>query len=279
MDISKLFSADYTGNENNQYTSAMKFSGRTQPLYPRYAVLDALQKIKNLGFDGVEICLEVDELRPDKLDDQTIAAIQHKMEALELSPVAVGYHVDYIYDDVLFELTKTAIRKTPAFGTDILIFSGTVSHTDDDAAWDRMVARTRQLVNLAETCGIRLAQEFEPGFIVGSTADMLRLFEAIPSSNLVANLDLGHVFLCDPDPLEAIRQLGLRIVHGHIENMATGVHNHLLPQEGDMDLSAYLKALKAVGFSGALALDLYQHDYEAVSPAVLEFLRDLLATI
>jgi sugar phosphate isomerase/epimerase len=142
-----------------------------------------------------------------------------------------------------------------------------------------MVARTRQLVSLAEICGVRLAQEFEPGFIVGSTADVLRLFEAIPSPNLVANLELGHVFLCDPDPLEAIRQLGPRIVHGHIENMAAGVHNHLLPQEGDIDLSAYLRALKEVGFAGALALDLYQHDYEAVSPAALDFLRDLLISI
>jgi len=257
----------------------MKISGRTQPLYPHYTVLDALQKIKDLGFDGVEICLEVDELRPDKLDDRTIAAIRDRVEALDLSPAAVGYHVDYIYDDTLFELTKTAIRKTPSFGTDILIFSGTVSRTGNDTAWDRMTARTRQLVQLADTCGVRLAQEFEPGFIVGSTVDVLRLFEAIPSPNLVANLDLGHAFLCDPDPLEAIRQLGPRTVHGHIENMAAGVHNHLLPQEGDMDLSVYLKALKKVGFSGALALDLYQHDYEAVSPAALDFLRALLASI
>jgi sugar phosphate isomerase/epimerase len=256
----------------------MKLSGRTQPLYPRHSILAALQKIKDLGFDGVEICLEVDELRPDKLDDSTIAAIREKVKSLGLSPAAVGYHVDYIYDDALFVLTQTAIRRTPAFGADILIFSGTVARTGDDSEWSRMIDRTRQLVEIAQDVGVRLAQEFEPGFIVGSTADVLRLFEAIPSPNFVANLDLGHVFLCDPDPLDAIRQLGSRIVHGHIENMAAGFHNHLLPQEGDIDLAAYLGALRDIDFTGGLALDLYQYDYEAVVPASVDYLRGLLAS-
>jgi len=50
----------------------------------------------------------------------------------------------------------------------------------------------------------------------------------------------------------------------------------MLPHEGNMDLGAYLCALDGVGFAGALALDLYRHDYEAVSPAAIGYLRHLM---
>lgn len=251
----------------------MKLSGRTQPLSPRYGALDALHVIQRLGFDGVEICLEVDELSPRQLTPAQAAVIGEHAQSLGLAPHVIGYHKDYIYDDELFELTQSAIRLTPAFGAQILIFSGTTRRPGDSEAWQRMLARTQLLVRLAEDCNVILAQEFEPGFIVGSTADLLRLFEEIPSLNLAANLDLGHVFLCDPDPMAAIRQIGPKIVHGHIENMHSGVHNHLLPSEGDMDLVAYLSTLREVGFEGALALDLYQYDYEAIATQAIADLR------
>ncbi len=254
----------------------MKLSGRTQPLSPRYGAVDALHVIQRLGFDGVEICLEVDELSPQRVTPAQAAAIGEQARALGLAPHVIGYHKDYIYDDELFELTQAAIRLVPAFGAQVLIFSGTTRRTGDAEAWQRMLARTQQLVRLAEDNNVILAQEFEPGFIVGSTADLLRLFAEIPSPNLAANLDLGHVFLCDPDPIAAIRQVGPKIVHGHIENMRSGVHNHLLPSEGDMDLAEYISALRETGFEGALALDLYQYDYESVAPQAITTLKMLM---
>ncbi|MCL5996410.1 MAG: sugar phosphate isomerase/epimerase, partial [Chloroflexi bacterium] len=164
---------------------------------------------------------------------------------------------------------------TPQFGTNLFVFAGTAKRAGDRVEWDRMVARTRELVSVAAEHGVVLAEEFEPGFIVGSTQELLRLFEAIPSPHLAANLDLGHAFLCDPNPIASIHQLGGKIVHCHIENMKTGVHEHLLPWEGDMQLYAYIAALMRAGFQGGLALDLYKHDYEAVAPECIHYLRTL----
>lgn len=253
----------------------MRLMGRTQPL-DAYPALDALEVVKRLGFDGVEICLENEDVLPETLTPSCIARIRAKVEALGLAPYSISYHKDYLYDDTLFERTKTAIQVTPEFGTRLFVFSGPAKRADDPDAWDRLVARPRTLTELAEAYGVILAEEFEPGFVVGSTADLMRLFAAIPSPALAANLDLGHVFLCDPDPLEAIRQVGEKIVHCHIENMETGVHNHKLPQEGDMDLGAYIQTLTEIGYEGGLSLDLYGYDYEAVSPDAISYLRSLL---
>jgi sugar phosphate isomerase/epimerase len=139
-----------------------------------------------------------------------------------------------------------------------------------------MVERTRALVAVAADCGVVLAKEFEPGFIVDSTERLVRLFDEIALPHLAANLDLGHVFLDDPEPLQSIVRLGDKIVQVHVENMATGVHDHLLPQEGDMDLEAYLFALAETGFQGGMALDIYKYDYEAVAPDALAYIRSLL---
>jgi sugar phosphate isomerase/epimerase len=256
----------------------IKLSGRTQPL-EHYPCLEALEVIQRLGFEGVEVCLETAEMAPDKLTDETIAAVRERIAALGLAPHVIGYHRDYVYDDREFDLTRRAIVATPAFGAELLLFSGPPKRTADQAEWDRMIARTAELVNLAEKHGVILAQEFEPGFIVGSTAELLRLFEELPSPYLAANADLGHLFLCDPDPIASIHAIGPKIVHGHVENMSTGVHNHELPTEGDMVLGRYFEALHAIGFDGALALDLYRHDYEAVAREQLAYMRALIAAV
>jgi sugar phosphate isomerase/epimerase len=253
----------------------MKIFGRTQPL-ERYPVLESLSVIKRLGFDGVEVCLETADMAPDTLTPGRIDAVRDRIETLGLVPYSVGYHRDYIYDDREFALTRLAISAAHRLGSSMLIFSGTAARTDDEAEWQRMLERTAQLLEEAEKHGIVLAQEFEPGFVVGSTAELLRLFKELPSPYLAANVDIGHLFLCDPDPIASIGAIGSRIVHGHVENMAAGVHDHLLPTEGDMDLSAYMAALHGAGFTGGLALDLYRHDYEAVAPAQIAYLRSLI---
>jgi len=76
----------------------------------------------------------------------------------------------------------------------------------------------------------------------------------------------------------SIAALGERIFHCHIENMPAGKHRHLLPEDpaGGMDLQAYIEALKAAGFSGGLALDLYHEDYLSAAGNSLRYLRSLL---
>jgi sugar phosphate isomerase/epimerase len=250
----------------------MPIYGRTQPL-ARYSIRECLDVLKRLGFDGVELCLENPDIAPALLTHDLVKEVRDTLDELRL-PRSVSYHKNYIDDDQLLEESKQAIRLTPLLGAQVFVFSGTRLR-DNVGLWQRMVERTRELVRIAEDNGVILAKEFEPNFICGCTDDLHRLFTEIPSEALQANLDLGHVFLCDPDPMAAIAGLKGKVAHGHIENMAAGVHCHLPPWTGDMDLSAYFGALRAIGFDGPLALDLYKEDYEEISPQSLQYLRGL----
>lgn len=256
----------------------MKIYGRTQPL-SKYPIHECLGVIRDLGFDGVEICLENEDIAPDKLDNRLIAAICERLDELEITSYSVSDHRNYIYNDSFFEQVKKVITLVRNFGTDIFVIGDTSKRSKDQEEWNLMIERTKMLTEIAEDHGVTLAKEFEPGFIVGSTEELMRLFNDIPSPNLAANLDLGHVFLCDPDPMAAIHQAGEKIAHCHIENMKSGIHDHLLPHEGDMDLSLYLNALAEVGFNGGMALDLYRHDYEAAAKDSISHIRGILAKL
>ena len=256
----------------------MKILARTQML-SQYSILNSLAVIKTLGFDGVEICVERKDWSLNDLNSIPVEAIRERVAELNLAPYSFSLHQDYVYDDEKFEMTKSAIQMTPSLGTNIFVFSGVKKRSGDKIEWNRMVDRTRLLTAIAEDCGVILAKEFEPEFVVGSTQELIQLFEEIPSPNLAANLDLGHVFICDPQPLDSIRQLGEKIIHGHISGMPAGMHDHVLMSEGDMDLPSYLHALQNIGFNNGLALDLYKYDYEAVAKESIHYFHDLLAQL
>jgi sugar phosphate isomerase/epimerase len=250
----------------------MYFLGRTQTL-DGLKIEDCFAQLKNAGFDGVELCLEHPGLNPQSLSPGILQGLAEFAENLGLTSNSVSYHANYICDDKLLEQTIKAIELTHDFNTSIMVIGGTCRRTNNSAEWDLMIRRTKELVHVAEANDVILAKEFEPGFIVGCTAELLRMFEEIPSENLQANLDLGHVFLCDPDPIAAIQSLQGKVAHCHIEDMGEGVHKHLVPGEGDIDFSAYFAALNDIDFEGMLGLDLYNTDYLKVSPQALSHLR------
>ena len=157
----------------------MKLFARTQPL-SEHPILRCVEVIKQLGFDGVEICLENPDLAVATLAPELIAQVRDKLAEMGMTDYSISLHKDYIYDDSLFAETQRAIRLTRSFGAKLFVFAGTRKRTNDAAEWQRMVQRTRTLAGIAAGEGVTLAEEFEPGFIVGSTAELLRLFAEIP---------------------------------------------------------------------------------------------------
>ena len=133
---------------------------------------------------------------------------------------------------------------------------GPVSYTHLD-----VYKRQKELCRIAEEYEVYLAVEFEPGFVIDNSELLLKAFDQIGSPILRMNADIGHMFLQDPAPLASIDKCGPYIVHAHLENMKKGIHNHLVPYEVDMDLTAYLQKLISVGFDGPASLDVYQYDY------------------
>ena len=250
----------------------MKIYARTQAIV-KEPLYTSLEKFKDMGFDGMEICFEHPE----------VMALMKKKKHMELasflkntgfSSFSCSYHQN-MADDEKFDDTKAAMEFSAAMGAQDFIVASALGEPGDKDLWKLGLVRTKELLDAAKALGLRLLVEPEPVYVLYSTRDWLRLNDELDGS-IYANIDLGHAFLTDTDPLGDIRKVGGRVAHCHIENMAAGVHSHLLPWEGDMDLAAYIEALRDIGFDGPLALDLYRSDYMSVAPECLEYIKKLI---
>ncbi len=258
----------------------MKLTGRTMML-EHYSTDACIAKLKELGFDGIELCfIQHDfQFRPDMIEPFFAAHTVETCKRLGMPIESMSYHGDYIFSEQTYQNIQKAIAATPMYGTNICIIAGAAKRIDHDPQtdWDLFVSHMKVLLAIAAQHGVYLAMEYEPGMVCGTTAEFFQLIADLQSDELAAhlkvNLDVGHTFLCEPDPMAAIASLAGYIVHGHVENMRRGVHRHLPPHIGDMVVGDYLKAAADAGFDGAFALDLYQDDYTEVSPAALAFLR------
>ena len=254
----------------------MFFTGRTM-MVSQYSMSESIKKLKACGFDGLEMSFLDREFRfrPD-MTEPFFAEHTLQVAYEQNMPIySTSLHGNYVYDDAKYEAIKKAIEATPMYGTNLCIISNAKKTYNDQKDWNTLIERTRRLLEIAEKVNVTLAMEFEPGMICGTTAELHRLFEEMDSDHLMANLDIGHVFLCDPDPMEAIRSLKGKIAHCHVENMLRGVHRHMVPYQGDMDLKSYFETLKEVGFDGAAGLDIYEGDYESLGRLSVTYLKEL----
>ncbi|MCS7271896.1 MAG: sugar phosphate isomerase/epimerase, partial [Gemmataceae bacterium] len=114
------------------------------------------------------------------------------------------------------------------------------------------------VVEHAEREQVLLLIEPEPGLLLETVDQYLELAAKFSSPYLGLNFDVGHAFCVGEDPPTAIRRLGSRIRHVHLEDIAPSrVHHHLIPGEGAIDLAATLKALHEINYTGWVTVELY----------------------
>jgi len=257
----------------------MYILGRTQML-PQFSITDSVKFIMDSGFDGVEISPFDKRFQPrDEFYAPDFAP--RMLEALAAAGVehyAVSAHMDISVDRESFEIVRRTLEVAHKLGVKYVVSSPAHQYPGDQhhIRWAKNIRTLREMCKIAESLDLKLAIEFEPGFIFDNTEQMLIGFADIGSDALGINCDIGHMFLRDKDPMKAIEMSAPYILHGHIENMATGIHNHLVPWEGDMDLGAYIKKLREVGFDGMMGLDLYAYEYADVCVESVKFIKNLL---
>ncbi|APW63808.1 sugar phosphate isomerase/epimerase family protein [Paludisphaera borealis] len=132
--------------------------------------------------------------------------------------------------------------------------------SSEDAAMERLAKALGPVITHAETRGVRLAFEPEPGMFIDTFNRFDQLDQRIRHPLFDLTVDLGHVHCIESgDVAEHVRQWGSRIANVHVEDMNRGVHEHLMFGEGTMDFPPILEALRSVGYSGGLHVELSRH--------------------
>ncbi|MFM9963991.1 MAG: sugar phosphate isomerase/epimerase family protein [Planctomycetaceae bacterium] len=145
---------------------------------------------------------------------------------------------------------------------------------DEVSQW--LLDGCRQVTDDAEQRGVQLAFEPEPGMWIETLEQYGQLAEQVGSPRFGLTIDIGHV-QCVEDGLIAdhLRQWASRLCNIHIEDMRRGVHDHLRFGEGEIDFPPIMAALREMGYTGCVNVELSRHSHMA--PEVLresfEFLK------
>ncbi|TVT43440.1 sugar phosphate isomerase/epimerase [Hymenobacter setariae] len=145
---------------------------------------------------------------------------------------------------------------------------------EKNQAWDWLLEGAHQVAAAAHERGVVASLEPEPGMLVETVDDYLRLQAAVPSLRLA--LDTGHLLVTEErEPAAAVREFAAQIGTVALEDMRRGVHEHLPFGEGDMDVPAVLQALRDIRFAGLVCVEMSRESPRAhlMIPQSLAYLR------
>lgn len=270
--------------------------------YTRATLLDAIDSIGRLGYDGIEILCDHPHWFPGHVDQRELEAVRDRIAEYGLSVSNLNANTANVYFDPLppenvfepslssadegfrrwrIDYTTHAIELARAIGSPCV--SVTSGHPGSGGLPTRglelMTDSLKRICEVAEASDVRIGIEYEPGLLVERASEVLELIDRVGSDRLGVNLDIGHSHLSREDPGQTIRALAGRIWNVHVEDIAALKHFHLVPGTGDMPLADYVDAFRAIGYDNFLTVELYTFpdQPERVGADSLAYLRNLCA--
>jgi L-ribulose-5-phosphate 3-epimerase len=146
-------------------------------------------------------------------------------------------------------------------------------------AMARLVEGLHEVLDYAAGKGVPIGFEPEPGMLIDSMARYDELLVYLDEPSLRLTLDVGHLHCQGEVPIaDGIRRYADKLVNVHLEDMLSGVHEHLMFGEGQIDFPPVLAALAEAGYRGGIHVELSRHSHEAPEAArrAFEFLNLLM---
>ena len=256
----------------------MFLTARNQVIKNR-SLIDTMRMFNEMGYGGMELSIVrglTNILAFDYMDDYVIKQVNEVSEELSFPITALACHQSYVKDDLTYEAQKQLLKAAPKYKTDVVIMSTYVPLEEREAnpeIYDVFAKRTKELCNIAEANGVKIAIEVEPNQLIHNFKRFFEMADRVNSPAFKLNFDVGHVYLSEVDLMKAIERAKDFIVYSHIENMCMGEHCHKLPWDGEIDLLSVYRKLKETCYDGPVSLDIYLQDYEKVSPKCIEYIN------
>jgi sugar phosphate isomerase/epimerase len=264
-----------------------------------HRLLDAIELLADAGYQSVAITLDaavVDPFQEPGALAREVALVRAALDRRGLRRVietGARYllnprkkHDPTLLDPdpgrraVRLDFLRRAIDIAKAIGADaVSLWSGRPpSPLEDGAAMDRLVRSLRRVIDHAETAGMPLGFEPEPGMFIETLKRFAELDERIGHPLFQLTLDLGHAHCMDEGDIPGLLwKWRSRIVNIHIEDMVQGVHEHLMFGAGTMDFPPIFQALHESAFDRGVHVELSRHSHVGVEAveAAAAFLKPL----
>ncbi len=239
------------------------------------AVKDLAPKVKDLGFDILEIACETPELI-------NASQVKNDLKQNHLMPIVCGaFGPDRNIcssDPQIVENAKVYIRwlidTADEIGSPVVcgpMYSAVgKEHIEDEdarkAEWDLSVHGVRQMAQYAKSKDIKLALETLNRFetdMLNVVSQGLEFIDQIGMDNVGLHLDTFHMHLEEKDSGDAIRLANEKIYHFHACENDRGV-----PGTGQVHWDEVAKALKDVNYDGPVVIESFTSQVKEIARAV-----------
>src|SRR5829696_2639788 len=183
--------------------------------FTRFPLGEAIKAIADAGYAGVEILADVPHAYPEQLDTAFTSAVARAIEATGLAVSNVNCNCSFGYwkdapPEPYFEPSLISpnkahrddrarlIIKTLDFARDIgarnvSITSGRcLGGMPPDKAAQQFAQEIRPILDHADSVGVDLGIECEPGLLIEWVAELREWIERLNHPRFGANLDIGH---------------------------------------------------------------------------------------
>ncbi len=256
----------------------MKFGANTFIWRSPFATendLDLIDKIKEMGFDLIEVAVE----DPALIDLQTLKTVldQKGMKAIMCGAFGPGRNLSSL--DARERLNAKSYLKWlidaaaeldagPVIGP---MYSAVGKDRLEDPAereqeWQLAVSGLKEMCKYSAERGVRLAFEplnrFETD-MVNIVDQGLKLIADVGEPNLGLHIDTFHMHLEEKDSAAAILKAGDSVFHVHACENDRGV-----PGTGQVKWEAIFKALSDINYQGVISIESFTPEVKSIARAV-----------
>jgi protein FrlC len=271
--------------------------------FTRFTLAEAIAAIADAGFAGVEVLADVPHAYPEQIDTALTSAVAQAIEASGLAVSNVNCNCSFGYwkdapPEPYFEPSLISpnkahrddrarmIMKTLDFARDIgarnlSITSGRcLGGMPPDKAAKQFVTEIRPILDHADSVGVDVGIECEPGLFIEWVAELREWIERLNHPRFGANLDIGHSQVLGESITGVVRELGDRIWNLHVEDIPGRKHYHMIPGDGTLDWIGLRDALWGINYQRFATVELYTHtaDPHTAARRSFEYLSQIFGT-
>lgn len=151
---------------------------------------------------------------------------------------------------------------------------GSGGKTGDEESTLAAIELMREFAKMAGDAGVQLAVKPHVGQAIYNAETGLRLMNEVQEDAIGLNFDPSHLARADEDPAQVAPRWGEKIITAHFRDCPTripgppGTPEQQIPGRGALDLPGILGALKNIGYTGPINLEIIGTKEYSVSRAM-----------
>ncbi len=263
-------------------------------VYFNYTLDEAIRRTAAAGFAGIDIWGGRPHAYRNDLTERQLAAFRRLLRDEGLQ-VASMIPAQFRYPTSLCSPIKAIKRDSIRYIQDSLntaaglgapMISVCPGHTlygqTRDDGFARLSESLWEIAEFAVRLGIRVAIEPADKYetdLLNTCQETSNLVHQLGCENLGVLLDNGHAQIVGESADEAVRALGDRLYHVHVDDNNGLRDQHLVPGEGAFSFPPFIQALRSVGYTGFLCAELswdYTIDPDSAARSTAKRLEALL---